>query len=78
MINTGGNKVSDPCGSFCVNKASVRDHGIPVWSGIGMGPLSHVSQEESHMILGFKYGFLGQTSSFSDLFSKLNQAHSDA
>lgn len=30
----------------------------PAWSRIGMGLLSHVSQEESHMMEGYKYGFL--------------------
>lgn len=33
-----------------------------------MGKLSHVSQEDSHMIEGYKYLFLEQTSSFSSLF----------
>lgn len=33
----------------------MSDHVIPVWSRIGMGLLSHVSQEESHMIEEYKY-----------------------
>lgn len=55
MIYSGKNWVDDPCGSFGVNKASVSNHVIPVWSRIGMGLLSHVSQEESHMMVEYKY-----------------------
>lgn len=67
VICAGGNWVSDPCGSG-INKTSVSNHVISVWSGIGMRLLSHVSQEESHMIEGYKYWFFEQTSSFSLLF----------
>ena len=43
-------------------RASLSDHVIPVRSRIGMRLLSHVSQEESHMMEGNKYWFLEQTS----------------
>lgn len=69
-LRRGGIKSSDPCGWFGVNRSSanVNNHVIPVWFGIGMGKLSHVSQEDSHMVVGYKYLFLEQTSSFSLLF----------
>lgn len=49
-------------------QGSVSNHVISVLSRIGMGPLSHVSQEECHMMSEYKCCFLEQTSAFSCLF----------
>lgn len=51
MIYAGWNSVS---GSFGRSKKNVSNHVISVCFRIGMRPLSHVSQEESHMTWRYK------------------------